>query len=364
MDRRQFIKRAALLGGAVASVARRSPRARPHRTAPVAPWAPSSGRSPTSRPSSRPSTRRRRDDGEPLLRPLARLDGRGPALPRGGAPPVRAEVQRRREAAADVHRARRHRREDRAAGRQPRPVEPRSAGATTTTPGTAGGRAVPSATAASSPRGPERQASRSATTSATTCRSRRSSPASSRRSTAGTRRCSARPTRTASTSTAAQSGNAKTNAFPTATGGYPWDTIWERLAAEGVDAGYYFTDLPFLALYGQRLVPFQRPIEQFFTRLPRRGRCRTSRSSTRSSSTETSTDDHPHADIRARAGVPARPVQGVLRVAAVAEGRLRRSPTTSGAASSTTSRRRSSPTTSAARTTSRTSARPGSGCRR
>ena len=97
---------------------------------------------------------------------------------------------------------------------------------------------------------------------------------------------------------AAQSGNAKTNAFPTATGGYPWETIWERLAAKGVDAAYYFTDLPYTALYGQRLSSFQRPIEQYFSDAEA-GTLPSVAFVDPSFLTETRTDDHPHADIRA-----------------------------------------------------------------
>ena len=41
-------------------------------------------------------------------------------------------------------------------------------------------------------------------------------------------------------------------------------TIWDRLAAAGVPARYYFSDLPFLALMGQKYLPISSPFERFF----------------------------------------------------------------------------------------------------
>jgi phospholipase C len=40
-------------------------------------------------------------------------------------------------------------------------------------------------------------------------------------------------------------------------------TIWDRLAAAGVPANYYFNDLPFLALWGERYLSIARPFETF-----------------------------------------------------------------------------------------------------
>jgi phospholipase C len=77
-------------------------------------------------------------------------------------------------------------------------------------------------------------------------------------------------------------------------------TIWDRLSAAGVSANYYFSDLPFLALWGQKYLPIARPyktflaqaasgtlpaysyIDPFFVGEDQGG----------------SNDDHPHADIR------------------------------------------------------------------
>jgi phospholipase C len=76
-------------------------------------------------------------------------------------------------------------------------------------------------------------------------------------------------------------------------------TIWDRLAAAGVSANYYFSDVPFLALWGQRYLPIARPIEAFLAQ---------AKAGTLPSYSYLdpafigedqggSNDDHPHADI-------------------------------------------------------------------
>jgi phospholipase C len=40
-------------------------------------------------------------------------------------------------------------------------------------------------------------------------------------------------------------------------------TIWDRLALAGLDGRYYFSDLPFLALWGSTYVPIARPFDDF-----------------------------------------------------------------------------------------------------
>ena len=40
-------------------------------------------------------------------------------------------------------------------------------------------------------------------------------------------------------------------------------TIWDRLSAAGVPATYYFNDLPFLALWGEKYIPISRSFETF-----------------------------------------------------------------------------------------------------
>ena len=41
-------------------------------------------------------------------------------------------------------------------------------------------------------------------------------------------------------------------------------TIWDRLSAKGLKGRYYYSDLPFLALWGTRYLSISRPIQQFF----------------------------------------------------------------------------------------------------
>ena len=155
------------------------------------------------------------------------------------------------------------------------------------------------------------------------------------------------------------------NDIPLATGGFPWETIWERLdRGDGAGAVLLLGPPGARALGhpdGRVPAPERR---DYFTPTARRARCRTSRSSTRSSSAPSRNDDHPHADIRAGPGVRARRVRGVRRSPRTGATACSSSPTTSGAASSTTSRRRTSRTTARARSTSTTSARPASACRR
>jgi phospholipase C len=64
-----------------------------------------------------------------------------------------------------------------------------------------------------------------------------------------------------------QSGGLKTNAFPPQAGhpgGFPWPTIWDRLAAAGVPARYYHSDLPVTLLWGQRLLAISSPMARYF----------------------------------------------------------------------------------------------------
>ena len=77
-------------------------------------------------------------------------------------------------------------------------------------------------------------------------------------------------------------------------------TIWDRLAARGVSAKYYFSDLPFLALWGPKYTSITRPVAEFFA---------AAQSGTLPAVSfidpvfggedeGTSSDDHPHGDIR------------------------------------------------------------------
>lgn len=49
--------------------------------------------------------------------------------------------------------------------------------------------------------------------------------------------------------------------YPT---GFDWPTIWDRLEAAGISWAYYFSDLPFAAMYGPRLLHRVKPITQYF----------------------------------------------------------------------------------------------------
>jgi phospholipase C len=77
-------------------------------------------------------------------------------------------------------------------------------------------------------------------------------------------------------------------------------TIWDRLAAAGVTGRYYFQDAPFLGLWGTKYVAISRPYRAFLLacaagRLPQ-----VSFVDPRfiEELTGTTSDDHPHADIR------------------------------------------------------------------
>jgi phospholipase C len=77
-------------------------------------------------------------------------------------------------------------------------------------------------------------------------------------------------------------------------------TIWDRLSARNVSARYYFSDAPFLALWGTKYISIARHITSFFDA------CRTGKLPEVSfveprfleQSTGLSNDDHPHADVR------------------------------------------------------------------
>jgi phospholipase C len=77
-------------------------------------------------------------------------------------------------------------------------------------------------------------------------------------------------------------------------------TIWDRLSAAGLKGRYYFSDLPFLALWGFKHVDISRPISHFY---------RAAAAGTlpevsfidgeyAQELTGTGNDDHPHGDIR------------------------------------------------------------------
>jgi phospholipase C len=66
----------------------------------------------------------------------------------------------------------------------------------------------------------------------------------------------------------ANAGGVRTNEFPPQAGaptGFTWPTIWDRLDEAGLTSAYYFSDLPFIAMYGAKHLSKMRPISQFFT---------------------------------------------------------------------------------------------------
>ena len=77
-------------------------------------------------------------------------------------------------------------------------------------------------------------------------------------------------------------------------------TIWDRLADNGISGRYYFSDVPFLALWGLKYLPISRPIAAFFTACSRGLLPAVSFVEPRFLGEENglSNDDHPHADIR------------------------------------------------------------------
>jgi phospholipase C len=77
-------------------------------------------------------------------------------------------------------------------------------------------------------------------------------------------------------------------------------TIWDRLGERGVSAQYYFSDVPFLLLWGLKYVPISTPIESFFADAASGNLPAVSFVDPRfaGEAEGVSGDDHPHADIR------------------------------------------------------------------
>ncbi|HYZ92180.1 MAG TPA: alkaline phosphatase family protein [Actinomycetota bacterium] len=95
----------------------------------------------------------------------------------------------------------------------------------------------------------------------------------------------------------AQSGEMKSNDFPSGPDGFEWEAIWDRLAAANVPAAYYFVDLPAIALWGSRMVPYARHLEHFFADCAA-GTLPNVTFVDPGFTTDLRTDDHPHADMR------------------------------------------------------------------
>jgi phospholipase C len=77
-------------------------------------------------------------------------------------------------------------------------------------------------------------------------------------------------------------------------------TIWDSLATAGVSARYYFSDVPFVALWGLKYLPIARPFDDFLDDAASGSLPAVSYIDPRfiDEASGTSADDHPHADIR------------------------------------------------------------------
>ncbi|HSS01229.1 MAG TPA: alkaline phosphatase family protein [Kofleriaceae bacterium] len=77
-------------------------------------------------------------------------------------------------------------------------------------------------------------------------------------------------------------------------------TIWDRLAAAGVSGRYYFSDVPFLGLWGDRYLPIARPYATFLAEAAAGLLPAVSFVDPRfiDEGSGSSGDDHPHADLR------------------------------------------------------------------
>jgi phospholipase C len=69
----------------------------------------------------------------------------------------------------------------------------------------------------------------------------------------------------------AQSGGNKTNADPQDVitvlpqgGLYHWETIWDRMIAKGLSVTYYYSDLPFIGIFGPRFSSIIKPVSEFY----------------------------------------------------------------------------------------------------
>ncbi|HEV7186989.1 MAG TPA: alkaline phosphatase family protein [Blastococcus sp.] len=77
-------------------------------------------------------------------------------------------------------------------------------------------------------------------------------------------------------------------------------TIWDRLAAAGLRGRYYFSDIPFTALWGTKYLPISAPFSQFLTDCASGQLPEVSFVDPRfeDEGSGTSGDDHPHGDVR------------------------------------------------------------------
>ena len=78
-------------------------------------------------------------------------------------------------------------------------------------------------------------------------------------------------------------------------------TIWDRLAEKGLSSRYYFSDIPFIALWGAKYAPITRPYAEFLADCASGNLPAVSFVDPPFAGEEqgTSSDDHPHGDVRA-----------------------------------------------------------------
>jgi phospholipase C len=95
----------------------------------------------------------------------------------------------------------------------------------------------------------------------------------------------------------AQSGGNKDNSLPPPRG-FQWPTIWDKLAAAGVPAAYYYVDLPIIGFWGPRLLHVSHRIANYFDDAAAGTLPNVVFVDPRLNG-EMHSDDHPFADIRA-----------------------------------------------------------------
>lgn len=95
-----------------------------------------------------------------------------------------------------------------------------------------------------------------------------------------------------------QSGGNKTNYLPIAEGGFQWTSIMDRLAAAGVGVADYASDLPPFLLFGGRVLPFVRTIDDYHADCAA-GTLPPVSFVDPAFAGGNRTDDHPHGDFRA-----------------------------------------------------------------
>ena len=125
--------------------------------------------------------------------------------------------------------------------------------------------------------------------------------APTRSMTAGSARSWTPPTPTATTSGGPRTAARGATSLPLRRTGYTWETIFDRAIARGLTARYYYSDLPFAALYGKRGTRLDAPGARSSTTDAAAGKLPNIAFVDPAFVGEdqgTSGDEHPHGDIR------------------------------------------------------------------